>query len=313
MELQALQAFVKVVQSGSYTRAADALQTQKAHLSRVVGRLERELAVRLLERTTRSLSLTEAGREFYERAAGILGSVEEARLAMQRAQGEPRGTLRLTCGVEFGLIAVSGWIGDYLARHPQVQVDADFTNRVVDIVHEGHDLAVRLGPLADSSLAARRLGTLTYGLYAAPGYLRRHGRPALPDELAGHALIVFSGGSPQGTWTLASDGSQARLKLQPRLRVNNSLAVRDALLRGLGIGVLPDVLAADAVRARDLARVLPGWAPPDVPVHAVFASARYLTPKVRAFIDLAAEAFAVTPPRAPAAARSRTPAAPPPR
>lgn len=291
MDLNALQAFVKVVQTGSFTRAADALHTQKARLSRVVSQLERELAVRLLERSTRSLSLTEPGREFFERAQGILNSVDDARQAMQRIRGEPQGTLRLTCGVEFGLMAVSAWIADYLLAYPQVQVDADLTNRVVDIVHEGFDLAVRVGPLQDSSLAARRLGQLDYGLYAAPGYLRRHGRPAHPRELAAHALVVYAGAAPQGQWQLTRADDTQRVKLQPRLRVNTSLAAKEALQRGLGIGLLPRRVAEPAGPGAALRRVLPEWAAPEAPVHAVFASARYLTPKVRAFIDLAAGSF----------------------
>ena len=291
MDFAALQAFVKVVQAGSFTRAADALHTQKARLSRVVSRLERELSVRLLERSTRSLSLTEAGREFFERAHAILASVDDARQAMQRIRGEPQGTLRLTCGVEFGLVAVSAWIADYLETYPQVQVDADYTNRVVDIVHEGYDLAVRVGPLSDSSLAARRLGSLEYGLYAAADYLRRHGQPATPQELGAHASVVYAGAAPQGQWQLTRGAETLRLKLQPRLRVNTSLAAREALLRGLGVGLLPRRVAEPAGEPARLQRVLPGWASPEVPVHAVFASARYLTPKVRAFIDLAVANF----------------------
>lgn len=291
MDLDALQAFVKVVQTGSFTRAAEALQTQKARLSRVVSQLERELSVRLLERSTRSLSLTEAGREFFERAHAILASVDDARQAMQRIRGEPQGLLRVTCGVEFGLIAVSGWITEYLAAHPQVQVEADYSNRVVDIVHEGYDLAVRVGPLSDSSLAARRLGTLDYALYASPAYLQRQGAPAQPQDLALHPLLVYAGAAAQGQWQLSRGEETVRLKLQPRLRVNTSLAAREALLHGLGIGVLPRRVAEPPGQPALLQRVLPGWAPPEVPVHAVFASARYLTPKVRAFIDLAAERF----------------------
>ncbi len=287
MELQALQAFVKVVQTGSFTRAAEAMNTQKAHLSRVVSQMEKELAVRLLARTTRSLSLTEDGREFFERAVGILASVEEARLAMQQTQGEPRGQLRLTCGVEFGLVAVSGWVADYLARFPQVQVDADFTNRVVDIVHEGFDLAVRVGPLSDSSLAARRLGTLSYGLYASVDYVRRQGQPAHPAELAQHSTIAFTGGGHQGAWVLRRDDESQQVPLQPRLRVNNSLAARDAVLRGLGIALLPRLIVEDGEFSSRLHRVLADWSAPQIPVHAVFASARYLAPKVREFIDLA--------------------------
>jgi LysR family transcriptional regulator, regulator for bpeEF and oprC len=291
MDLDSLQAFVKVVQTGSFTRAADALHTQKARLSRRVSQLERELAVRLLERSTRSLSLTEAGREFFERAHAILVSVDDARQAMQRIRGEPQGTLRLTCGVEFGLVAVSGWIADYLTAFPQVQVEADYSNRVVDIVHEGHDLAVRVGPLSDSSLAARRLGFLDYGLYASADYLRRHGPPDSPQALGAHPLVVYAGAAPQGHWQLSRGDDVQRLKLQPRLHVNTSLAVREALQRGLGIGLLPRRVAEPAGQAPLLQRVLADWATPEVPVHAVFPSARYLTPKVRAFIDLAAANF----------------------
>lgn len=291
MELASLQAFIKVVQTGSFTRAADALHTQKARLSRVVSALERELSVRLLERSTRSLSLTEAGREFFERAHAILASVDDARQAMQRIRGEPQGTLRLTCGVEFGLVAVGGWIAEYLSTYPQVQVEADYSNRVVDIVHEGYDLAVRVGPLSDSSLAARRLGLLDYGLYASSEYVRRQGEPASPQELAAHPLVVYAGAAQQGVWQLTRGDDTYRVKLQPRLRVNTSLAAREALQRGLGIGLLPRRVAEPAGQPALLRRVLSDWAAPEVPVHAVFASARYLTPKVRAFIDLAAENF----------------------
>ena len=291
MDLSTLQSFVKVVQAGSFTRAAEALVTHKARLSRVVSELERELGVRLLERSTRSLSPTEVGREFYERAVGILASVEDARRTVQRAQGAPRGTLKLTCGVEFGMIAVTGWIGRYLQRHPQVRVDADFTNRMVDIVHEGFDLAIRVGTLQDSALNARPLGALSYGLFAAPGYLREHGTPAQPDELSAHAVLAFTGGSHIANWELTRDGLTQRPALHPRLRANNVFAVRDAAAEGLGIAQVPLVVARSLQAQGRLVPVLADWTLPSVPVHAVFASARYLTPKVRAFIDLAVEAM----------------------
>jgi DNA-binding transcriptional LysR family regulator len=313
MELTTLQAFVKVVQAGSFTRAADALGTQKAHLSRVITQLEKELGVRLLERTTRALSLTEIGREFFERAVGILASVDDAQRAVQQAQGEPRGTLRLTCGAEFGMIAVSGWIDRYLAEHPQVRVDADFTSRVVDIVHEGFDLAIRLGALADSTLTARRLGELRYALYAAPGYLARRGVPGHPADLSSHDLLAFSGGDGADAWALSRDGARhgvtrdrarheaprdratQRVPLAPRLRANNVFALCDAARRGRGIALLPCIVAGPALATGELVEVLPGWTRPAVPVHAVFASARYLTPKVRAFIDLAVREMAAPP------------------
>lgn len=287
MELASLRAFVKVVQTGSFTRAAEALNTQKAYLSRVVTQMEKELGARLLERTTRSLSLTEIGREFFERAVGILASVEDAERAVQKAQGEPRGVLKLTCGIEFGMLAVSGWIRAYLERYPQVRVEADFTGRLVDIVHEGFDLAIRVGPLADSTLTARKLGELRYGLYAAPGYLARRTAPAQPADLGNHETLAFSGGSHQATWTLSRGQESERGTVQPRLKANNVFAVRDAAVAGLGIAQLPVLVADAAVQAGQLRAVLTDWSLPTVPVHAVFASARYLTPKVRAFIDLA--------------------------
>ena len=198
--------------------------------------------------------------------------------------------------MEFGIVAVSAWIADYLAAYPQMQIEADYSNRVVDIVHEAFDLAVRVGPLSDSSLAARRLGQIDYGLYASPAYLRSHGRPDDPTGLGTHPLVVYSGAAPQGQWQLTRGTDTLRLKLQPRLRVNTSLAAREALQHGLGIGLLPRRVAEPADDPGRLLRVLPDWAAPEVPVHAVFASARYLSPKVRAFIDLAAANFGPAPP-----------------
>lgn len=292
MELSHLDTFVKVVQTGSFTRAAEQLRSQKAHVSRVVSQLEADLGVRLLARTTRSLSLTEVGREFFERAVGILGAAEDARRAVQQVHGEPRGTLRLTCGVEFGMVAVNRWVRDYLIRSPGVNVDLEMTGRVVDIVHEGFDLAVRVGTLADSTLAARKLGDLHYGLFAAPSYLRRQPSPAVPQDLAQHALIRFSGARSRLVWTFSRGADIQRIEPAARLNVNNSFAVRDAAVEGLGIGQLPWLLAAPMVANGTLEPVLANWQLPSAPVHAVFASARYLTPKVRAFVDLAAASFA---------------------
>jgi DNA-binding transcriptional LysR family regulator len=294
MNLDHLQLFAKVVQSGSFTGAADALETQKSYVSRVIAQLEAELGVKLLERTTRSIALTEVGREVYERAVGILGAVDDTRRVAQHAQGEPRGQLRLTCGVEFGLLAVGGWIDEYLARYPEVSVEAEYTSRVLDLVHEGFDLAVRIGEVQESRLVARRLGQLEYGLFATPEYLRRNGLPAEPAELREHALIMFSPGGKRAGWELALGPAHEtrdvqRINGRARLRVNNSFAVRDAVLRGLGIGQLPLLVAAQPEIAARLLRVLPDWCGAPVPVHAVYPSNRYLSPKVRAFIDLALE------------------------
>jgi LysR family transcriptional regulator for bpeEF and oprC len=291
IDLAAIHAFVKVVQTGSFTRAADALNTHKAHLSRVVSQLERELGVRLLERSTRSLSLTEVGREFHERATAILAALDDARQAVAQTQGAPRGTLKLTCGVEFGMLAVGGWVNQYLAKYPQMNVDAVMTGHLVDIVHEGFDLAIRVGELPDSTLAARRLGHLTYGLYASPAYLGGKGAPLGPEELVDHDLLAFASPSRRTHWQLTRGADSHRVPLTARLRSTNSFTIRDAAAAGLGIAVLPRLVGDPLAADRKLLRILEDWHPPDVPVHAVFASARFLAPKVRAFVDLACEAM----------------------
>lgn len=291
IDLNLINTFVKVVQTGSFTRAAEALHTHKAHLSRALSRLERELGVRLLARSTRSLSLTEVGREFYERSLGILAAVDDAQRAMQHAQGEPRGTLRLTCGVEFGMLAVGRWINRYLQRHPQVRVDAEMTSRVIDLVHEGFDLAIRVGELPDSTLTARRLGSVAYRLYASPAYLARRAAPLGPEDLARHDLLAFASPSWRTHWLLRHGEDSHRVPLHALLRSTNTFTICDAAEAGLGIAALPRLVGDPLVADGRLAAVLPTWAPPDVPVHAVFASARFLSPKVRAFVDLASEAM----------------------
>jgi LysR family transcriptional regulator, regulator for bpeEF and oprC len=291
MTLDQLQVYVKVVQSGSFTRAAELMGSSKGYLSRVLTQLEAELGVKLLARTTRTLSVTETGKEVFERAVGILTAVDETQRIAQDAQGEPRGQLRLTCGVEFGMLAVAGWIDRFLARHPLVSCDVEYTSRVIDLVHEGFDLAIRIGPLPDSRLVARKLGTIEYGLFACPRYLQRCGTPATVDDLRLHSLVMFSGGTHRGGWTLSLGRERIVIEGAARLRTNNSFAVRDALLRSLGIGRLPLLIAAEEVKHGRLVPVLNHWQTPSADVHAVYPSSRYLAPKVRGFIDLAAERF----------------------
>jgi DNA-binding transcriptional LysR family regulator len=175
-----------------------------------------------------------------------------------------------------------------------VSVDADFTSRVIYVVHEGFDLAIRLGPLQESRLAARQIGKLSYGLYAAPAYVERHGLPGDADALSNHALLLFSTGSHRSGWRLRRNGREVRIDSPARLRVSNIFAVRNAAVAALGIAQLPNIVAADAESAGKLIPVLREWEPEQVPVHAVFASTRYLTPKVRRFIDHAIANFPTT-------------------
>lgn len=291
-----LSALVAVVRAGSFTAAARRLGTQKAHLSRVVARLEAQLGAQLMVRSTRSVSLTEVGREVFERALAVLAALDETEQVAQQSQVRPRGVLRVTCGLEFGLLAVNAWIAALLRAHPEVRVEADYTNRVVDLIHEGFDVAVRVGQLDDSGLAARRLGEVGYALYAAPRYLRRRRAPRTIDELAAHDLVLSTQTALPGAgggrrWRLSRQERERTLALLPRLLVNTHIAARDAAAAGLGIALLPRFQAQPLVEAGALRLVLAGWACDPVPVHAVFAGSRFLSPKVRAFVDAARAGF----------------------
>ena len=295
MTLEQLTVFVKVIDAGSFTRAAELLDIQRTSVSRIIAQLEAELCVALLERTTRRQSITEIGQAVYERAVGILAAVEDTIRVTQQIHDAPRGRLRIACGVEFGMVAMGTLIEQYLARYPNIRVDAEHTSREFDLVHEGFDLAIRAGPLPDSSLVARALGQLDYALFASPSYLANRGTPHVPDDLARHDLVVFTGGTARSGLTLTLTHADRRETLKvtptPRLRVNVGTGVLGALLGGLGIGQLPTVVATDLVTQGKLTPVMPAWRPASVSVHVVYPSNRYLTPKVRAFVDLAAERF----------------------
>ena len=293
IQLDELRAFVSVVRGGSFTAAATALGTQKAHVSRVVSRLEDRLRVRLLQRTTRAMSVTEAGRELFERAIGILGALDDTENALQRLHRRPSGVLKITCGVDFGPLAVNRWVTAYLRANPEVNVEVELTNRIVDVVHEGFDIAIRVGSLTDSTLSARKLGELRYGLFAAAAYLA--GRPPVvaPGDLANHDIIFFAPGPPPADrrWRLVHGTAQTDIPIMPRIVVSSTFTAADVALDGQGIAMLSRLQADPLLESGALIEVLPGWGRAPVPVHAVFASTRYLAPKVRSFVDLARAMF----------------------
>ncbi len=293
MSLDQLRVLVKVVEAGSLTRAADVLGMQRSNVSRALAQLEAELGVTLLERSTRSQSVTEIGRVVYERALGILDALDDTLLLTHRQGDEPRGLLRVTCGVEFGMSAVGAWVEAFLERYPQVQIETEYASREIDLVHEGFDLAIRAGELPASRLSARKLGVFHYGLYASPAYLARRPAPQQPADLTQHDLVVFTGDGGLSTWTLHGGGQREVIRPleAARLRVNAGSAVRNALLRQLGIGLLPTLVAQELEDQGQLERVLPQWAPAPLPIHAVYPRNRYLAPKVRAFVDLAVAQF----------------------
>ncbi|MCB1050030.1 MAG: LysR family transcriptional regulator [Acidobacteria bacterium] len=290
MELKQLQVLVKVIQTGSFTQAATQLGSQKAQVSRVVSQLETDLGVRLLSRTTRSLSMTEAGKQFYQKALEIIRLADEAQASMAQTLKKPTGLLRLTCGVEFGQIAVTDWINGFLNQFPEVRIEAEFTNRLVDLVAESYDLAIRVGQMPDSSLTARQLGRLTYQLYVHPKvpFLENLKHPQALSDLP---LLVFSGGSHGAEWVLSDGEKNISIAGTARLKVNNSFAVAKAAVQGMGVALLPRKVADPYCQQGLLLPILQQWAPKPVPVFAVYPSKTYLSPKISAFVEFAAQAF----------------------
>lgn len=278
-----LRLFLTVLAAGSFTRAADLTGSDKAHVSRVIARLEDQLGTRLLNRSTRSLSTTDAGQELAGRARAILDALAEAEASLKGRSDRPRGRLRITCGYEFGILVVNGWVRAYLEQWPEASVEMDLTNRVVDIFYEGFDLAIRVGPLPDSNMIASMLGEITYGFYAAPSFVTAHGEPQNPSDLRSELLVGFSGSPPE-----VSKGAEvARLPNRFRYVANTNMAVRDMTVAGLGIAMLPDFQAHTFVAAGQLLPVLPGWTRAPVAIHAVLPTGRLMSINVKAFIDIA--------------------------
>ena len=294
--LAAIEAFVRVAESNSFSEAARRLRLSKSVVSRQVSALEAELGVRLFHRTTRSLTLTEAGRGYFESTSRILEELEAARLAVSHLQATPRGLLRVNAPMSFGFLHLAPALPDFLALYPEVSVDLVMNDRFVDLVDEGFDVAVRIGALVDSSLVARRLAPVRRVMCASPAYLAARGVPATPDDLRHHDCLSNSNIATLHEWRfVTADGRPWPVDVKGRFRANNGDALRIAALRHLGIANLPSFIAGGALQAGTLVSVLDGFTLQDMSLNAVYPHARYLSPKVRAFVDFLAERFGPRP------------------
>jgi DNA-binding transcriptional LysR family regulator len=293
VDLNELLVFARVVEAGSFSEAARRLDMPKSSVSKKVSDLEARLGTRLLQRTTRRLALTDAGRIYFERSARIISAVEEAEDAVAELQESPRGRLRVTVPQSLGMLGPV--VARFLADHPEVQLEVICTDRRVDLVRDGFDLGVRAGPLHDSSLIAKRLGTMKRVLVASPAYVRMRGRPRSADDLAQHACITFGGGATPNVWSLQFEEQRRDVRVEPRLAVNDFEMMLDAARADAGIAWVPDFLAAQEIRARRLLNVLPQWCSIDIPVHAVYPTSRHLSPKVVRFIEALGQTFRSSP------------------
>ncbi len=295
-QLEAMAVFARVVEAQSFSAAAGQLGLSKSAVSKQLGRLEDRMGVRLLNRTTRRLSLTEAGAAFYRGCRRVVAEAEAAEQAVTRLGAAPRGRLRVNAPMSFGVRHVGPALPDFMARYPEVAVDLSLNDRMVDLVEEGFDMGIRIARLAESSLIARRLAPNRRVLCAAPAYLARRGTPRALDELNGHDCLVYSYQASGATWRVCGPGGEARVRVDGRLRANNGDLLLEAVLGGLGVGFLPSFICGEALRAGRLRQVLPEWGGTvDAAVYAVYPARRNLSPKVRVFVDFLAERFAGTP------------------
>lgn len=285
--------FIAVVDAGSFVGGGQAMGLTRSAAGKAVSRLEGRLGVRLLNRTTRRLSLTDEGRTLHERGLRILAEIEDAEASVAGRGGTPRGLLRLTAPDAFGRLVLLPLIREYLAAWPEVQAEVSFSDRLADIVEEGFDLALRIGRgPADTRLVSRVVARYPVVLCAAPSYLDARGAPADAEGLAGHDCLIFTSRGRRAGWPLRSEeGAPIRAPGRSRLRLDSGEAIRDAAVAGLGIAYLPGFLVAGDLAAGRLRRVLPGLEPAEVEITALYPSRRLLEPRVRRFIDLVAKAL----------------------
>lgn len=283
--LDAMRAFARVAETGSFSEAARKMGISKALASKHVQRLEEHLAARLLNRTTRRVSLTEVGRGYYDRCVDVLDRVAELEAAVQAHQREPRGHLRISGPRVFGEDVLVPCVRTFCTRHPEVTLDLVLEERLVDIVAEGFDVAVRIGRLSDSSMIARRVADYQYVLCAAPSYLERAGTPKAPEDLVNHAAIVNTAITPTDQVEFQRNGQLFNLALRPKIRVNSGRPVRDFALNGDGIGLCLLPTVKQDLEAGALVRLLQDYEAYKRDVSVVYPHGRHLSAKVRAFID----------------------------
>jgi DNA-binding transcriptional LysR family regulator len=288
VNLDAIAVFVKVVQAGSFTHAAKLLNMPNSTVSAKVAALEKELGITLLQRTTRSLHLTEAGEVYFRRCLRALEELQAAENELAADRGAPKGVLRLTAPVELGRSVLPPVLDVLMKRHPAIEIDLVITNRLADLVAENIDVAVRAGPLKNSGLIARRFALGQFGLWASPGYLKKHSAPRNPDELNDHQCLRFAPFTGRNL-QLSNGRERAQVALAGRITADDFETLRALAVLGWGIALLPSFLCAEEAKERKLVAVLPDWRGESVTISIVYPAQRFVSPKIRAFITAAEE------------------------
>ncbi|QDF08223.1 LysR family transcriptional regulator [Myxococcus xanthus] len=281
-------AFVQAVEAGSFALAAERMGLSRSAVGKSIARLEERLETRLFQRTTRRQSLTEDGQAFYERCVRALAELEAAETALDSGRRAPTGRLRVSAPVMFGRHCAAPLLRELVLQHPGLELEIAFSDRMVDLVEEGYDLALRVAPLADhAGLTARRLGVQTMSVCAAPGYLKRHGRPKTLEDLGQHDAVVYGRNGVNKPWRFPDEqGGEQRITVQARLRFDDVETIMDAAVQGAGLAWLPRWLIAEHLRGGRLVEVLETQRPYGNEIYAVWPQSKHVTSKVRAAIDL---------------------------
>jgi DNA-binding transcriptional LysR family regulator len=291
LNLQQLSSFLAVVRAGSFVGAADATGLSKAAVSRHVAELEAHLGVRLLHRTTRRLSLTDDGQRFNARASELIALMEELEGETVARGGDAAGVLRINAPLTFGNLHLAPLWPRFIAAHPKVSLDITLTDRLVDLVEEGYDLAIRITSLASSQLVSRRLATTRIVLCASPGYLATHGTPTHPRELSDHQVISYSYWTGGDNWRFTGPEGDVQVRVKPRIHTNSGDTCRAAALEDQGLILQPDFLVGPDLRQGALVEVLPGYRSIELGIHVVFATRKHLPVKTRRLVDFLVESF----------------------
>jgi len=282
--------FLQVVKSGSFTAAGQDLGVPTSTVSRRVSRLEEQLGVQLLQRTTRKLSMTDAGRLYFEQGTSTFAGLEEAENQLADAQASPKGRVHATAPLEHSVSM--RLVTPFLERYPDVRVDLELTNRSVNIIEEGYDASIYAGPIANLSVVAHKLMDSPFRLVASPEYLATRAPPQRPTDLSDHDCVLFGAASSGATWTLPDEGGDVAVQVRGRVAINHLAGVLHATLAGLGVALLPELVCGPDIAGGRLVVLLPGVAPPPVPVWITHPAGRYLSPAVRAFVTHVRENFA---------------------
>lgn len=283
--LSNIEAFVRAVEDGGFTRAARKLDITASAVSRRIARLEEELGVRLFQRTTRALRLTEDGREFYARCQRVLAELSEAKEALSRSRSRPTGRLRVETPQVIGQLVLTPALPRFLAAYPGIELHLTLRDEVVDPITEGADVLIRMGPLADSRLVARKLGMARLVAVAAPAYLERHGTPRTPADLARHPCLGFLREGVTTEWRFQGAHGPTRFEPRGAFHVSQGATLRDAAVMGLGIAWLMDFMVARELASGALVTVLDAYACEERPIHALHPASRHLPSRVRVFLD----------------------------